>query len=769
MSEAITTDNNVDSVRSISQLLKSKTDDKSFMNLATSPIPKITLNDSTLELDEDQDTYHESRGDDSTIAAQEATVTGPERTCRERLPAKFSLKLAVVTFFFIIVVVIGLSIYYGIPRRITLKVGHGIQIGLDRHTRQLKAVNSKGKDIFIGHIGKDIPSWQLPSDCSEQRGFNASMMCLSWLGHMEVIIHHYADDEEADCFDLSWTTLEGSETSPHDCFDLDPFRWYGGALLHSQRWPMERMRIPRRPFIVGVIDGIDTFGPVLDRYWLTSTGVTIVVAEGSPLHVSINARTEPGSNKLDDQLCFYSDYRDSPYRTKSNDLKYTVCFNRDAKTAHEHVLAEKIANLEQPLPEAGPAEHMYGAPVWSTYAYFKTNISQEKVLRYADDIINAGYNRSVLVIDAGWESAYGDFDFHQERFPNATGMLAELSKKGFIVLLAVHPFVNVDSRYFVESVNNDYLVLDASGEAPGLTEWWHGPPVRRWSSGYGGVIDMTPAGIASLKRRLRSLADKYHIDAFKFDAGEINILPYQPHFHYNTSSPNQYTHDYSKLASEFGNRHTVRAGYQTQKTLSWLHIYGKPSSWRAVYSGLRTIIPTVLTLGIMGYPYTMPNSIGGRAYRRLPSKELYIRWMQMTTFFQTMHFSTPPFAYDEETQRIAIDLMRFHESFVRPRVVALARESAKTLRPIIRPVWWIAPQDPTAQEIDSEFLLGDDVLVAPVLGEGWTARNIYLPFALWQDQITKSTIQGPTWLLNYQAPLDKIPYFIRVKESDYNV
>ena len=356
--------------------------------------------------------------------------------------------------------------------------------------------------------------------------------------------------------------------------------------------------------------------------------------------------------------------------------------------------------------------------------------------------------------------------FACRRFPNATAMLRELSAKGFIVSLAVHPFVNVDSRHFVESVNNDYLVLDASGEAPGLTEWWLGPPERRWSSGYGGVIDMSASGIASLKRRLHDLAAKYDIDAFKFDAGEINILPYHPQFHDNYTNPNHYTHLYCKMAGEFGNHHTLRAGYQTQKILSWLHIYGKPSCWRAVHSGLRTIIPTVLTLGIMGYPYTMPNAIGGRGYDRLPSKELYIRWMQMTTFFQAMHFSTPPFIYDDQTQRIAIELMRFHESFVRPRVVALARDSADTLRPIIRPIWWIAPHDRVAQDIDSEFLLGDDVLVAPILGQGWTSRDVYLPSALWEDQITKSIIQGPVWLHGYNASLDKIPFFIRLDGSD---
>ena len=73
MSEVITSENNIDSVRSMSQLLKSKKEDKSFMNLAAPQVPKITLNDSTLELDEDQDIYHESEGNNSTVPAQEVS------------------------------------------------------------------------------------------------------------------------------------------------------------------------------------------------------------------------------------------------------------------------------------------------------------------------------------------------------------------------------------------------------------------------------------------------------------------------------------------------------------------------------------------------------------------------------------------------------------------------------------------------------------------------------------------------------------------------
>lgn len=61
----------------------------------------------------------------------------------------------------------------------------------------------------------------------------------------------------------------------------------------------------------------------------------------------------------------------------------------------------------------------------------------------------------------------------------------------------------------------------------------------------------------------------------------------------------------------------------------------------------------------------------------------------------------------------------------------------------------------------SEFLLGESILAAPVLEQGAVTRHIYLPRGTWTDGNTKATIIGPRWIMNYPAPLNVLPYFIR--------
>lgn len=62
----------------------------------------------------------------------------------------------------------------------------------------------------------------------------------------------------------------------------------------------------------------------------------------------------------------------------------------------------------------------------------------------------------------------------------------------------------------------------------------------------------------------------------------------------------------------------------------------------------------------------------------------------------------------------------------------------------------------------SEYLLGETILVAPVLTEGATSRHIYLPAGIWFEEGDRTRpVEGPTWLRNYSAPIDTLPYFIR--------
>lgn len=83
--------------------------------------------------------------------------------------------------------------------------------------------------------------------------------------------------------------------------------------------------------------------------------------------------------------------------------------------------------------------------------------------------------------------------------------------------------------------------------------------------------------------------------------------------------------------------------------------------------------------------------------------------------------------------------------------------------PIIRPVWWIAPEDPIALRIDCEFLLGDSLLVAPILDPGNTSRNVYLPHGQWTDVLNGKRIEGGRWYKDYKVQLHQIATFQKLK------
>ena len=81
--------------------------------------------------------------------------------------------------------------------------------------------------------------------------------------------------------------------------------------------------------------------------------------------------------------------------------------------------------------------------------------------------------------------------------------------------------------------------------------------------------------------------------------------------------------------------------------------------------------------------------------------------------------------------------------------------------PPVRPLWFQNPHDPVAVRIDDQFILGDDLLIAPVLHRGATSRNVYLPSdARWRDAWTGTTHEGGTWI-TIEAPLHIVPLFVR--------
>ncbi|ESO88813.1 hypothetical protein LOTGIDRAFT_165230 [Lottia gigantea] len=194
-------------------------------------------------------------------------------------------------------------------------------------------------------------------------------------------------------------------------------------------------------------------------------------------------------------------------------------------------------------------------------------------------------------------------------------------------------------------------------------------------------------------------------------------------------------------------------------------MFDRSSSWDDK-AGIQTLIPTILTFGLLGYPFVLADMVGGNAYGDLvtfkggayPDRELFIRWMEINTFFPTIQYSIAPWIYDTEVIELCRKYTDLHAKYA-PMMVSLAKESMTTGDPIIRPIWWSSPKDETALTVDNEFLVGNSILVAPVIKKGQTSRDIYLPSGVWQDELKGGRHQGPKWLLNYKVELRELPYF----------
>lgn len=553
------------------------------------------------------------------------------------------------------------------------------------------------------------------------------------------------------CYRVRWEELEEGRSVEH-AMSYNGSHWYGGAEQAIQHWPMSvEGQQPPKPFITGdVYSNRQDFGSILERYWLSANATAIKINDSVPFHL--------GWDDEEKVLRFQARYNDSPYKPLPGqaplaELSYRVCVGRDVTSIHKYMVRRYFNK-----PSKVPSEAMFRQPIWSTWALHKTAVDREKLLKYASDIQKHGFNCSLLELDDRYTSDYGEFTFDPVKFPNVSTMFQSLKDDGFLVSLWIHPFVNYDSANFGVGVESELFVREPSGQLPALVRWWNG---------IGSILDFTnPDAREWFASHLRALKTEYGITSFNFDAGETSYLPKQFSTYAPMHDPSTFTRRYTEMAIPFNDRAVVRSGYQSQNISCFFRLFDRDSVW-GYDLGLKSIIPTVLTISILGYQFILPDMIGGNAFPNrtlgstgLPDRELYIRWLELSAFMPAMQFSIPPWAYDEEVVEIARKFTALHETLVAPRVLELAGEVLDTGDPIIRPLWWISWEDEAAHKIDSQFLIGDDLMVAPVLEPGKQERDIYLPAGRWRSYKGEHFDKGPIHLTDYPVDLDEIAYFV---------
>ncbi|OCT57093.1 myogenesis-regulating glycosidase [Xenopus laevis] len=561
------------------------------------------------------------------------------------------------------------------------------------------------------------------------------------------------------CYRVRWEEFVEDTEVQHTMY-WDDAHWYGGAEMSTQHWPIKLFGYQEpKPFVTSDVYSFrDRFGGILERYWLSSNAAAIKINDSVPFHL--------GWNSTEKSLFFEARYKDSPYKAAPGhhpfpELSYRVCVGSDVTSIHKYMVRRYFNK-----PMKIPAENNFKYPIWSTWALYKTDIDQDKLLRFAEKIKKNKFNYSHIEIDDMYSKTYGDFDFDPVKFPNATEMFAKMKEDGFNVTLWIHPFINYNSSNFGVGIERELFVKEPNGRLPAMVQWWNG---------IGAILDFTnPNARDWFQNNLKRLRTKYGISSFKFDAGETSYLPEQFSTYRPLSDPSMFSRRYTEMAIPFYDRAEVRVGYQSQNISCFFRIIDRDSVW-GYELGLKSLIPTVLTISMLGYPFILPDMIGGNIYTngtlnpdKIPDRELYIRWLELSAFMPSMQFSVPPWLYDQEVIEIAQKFTQIHATLVAPLLLELAGEVTDTGDPIIRPIWWISPNDETAHKIDSQFLIGDTLMVAPVLEPGKQERDVYLPEGHWRSYKGEYFQSTPVLLTDYPVDLDEVAYFIWVSEEKVN-
>lgn len=407
------------------------------------------------------------------------------------------------------------------------------------------------------------------------------------------------------------------------------------------------------------------------------------------------------------------------------------------------------------FPPSGemPDDIFFSVPQYSTWMEMSYEPTQEKVLDYAKSILNHGFPPGILIIDDNWQEDYGNWKFHPGRFPKPEEMVSQLHELGFKVMMWICPFVSPDSEVSRELFSKELLLKTSSGE----------PVIRRWWNGYSGILDLSNKETEKwLKGQMDLLIEKYHVDGFKLDAGD-------PHFYReqdvtkNPMTPNEQSELWAKLGIDYA-FNEYRACWKMGGEALVQRLADKNHSWGT--DGLASLIPNGIAQGLLGYAFNCPDMVGGGQYEDLQDpnfkidQELFVRYTQCAALFPMTQFSTAPWrVLDEEHLGYCRDAMKIHTNHA-DKIIALAKKATQNGEPILRHLNYVY-NDKRLANINDQFLLGDDILVAPMLTKGGKRRTVVFPEGVWQGD-DDSIVEGPC-AVEIDVPIDRLPYFNRVK------
>jgi len=399
-----------------------------------------------------------------------------------------------------------------------------------------------------------------------------------------------------------------------------------------------------------------------------------------------------------------------------------------------------------------PHELLFTRPQYNTWIELQYRQNQSDILAYAERIVAEGYPPGALMIDDTWQYDYGHWRFPADRFPDPRAMVDRLHALGFLVMLWVVPQISADGRLFLDLRERGLLLRGADGH----------PAIRPWWNGHSALLDLgNPAAADWLRGVLGGLQRDFGVDGFKFDAGDFGDYRADDRAH-QPGHPARQSELWAAFAEEWP-LNELRACWKMGNRALAMRLRDKNHTWDT--DGLAGCIPNLLAQGLIGLPFGCPDMVGGGEYLHFNGSaasldgELFVRHAQLAALLPMQQFSAAPWrVLDARHAALCRDAARLHAA-EGERLLGLARHAATTGEPMVRPLAWIW-NDPRAAVVRDQFLLGDDLLVAPVVIKGARSRDVLLPPGRWRDDLGHEHSGERVVVVN--APLERLPRFERV-------
>jgi alpha-D-xyloside xylohydrolase len=400
-------------------------------------------------------------------------------------------------------------------------------------------------------------------------------------------------------------------------------------------------------------------------------------------------------------------------------------------------------------------------PAWSFGLWlstsFNTDYDEATVTSFIEGMAERDLPLSVFHFDCFWmrELSWCDFEWDPRTFPDPRGMLSRLKARGLRVCVWINPYVAQRSALFEEGRARGYFLLREDGDVWQWDLWQPGlaivdftnPEAREW---YAAKLDaLLDMGVDCVKS---DFGERIPVDVTYFDGSD----PHDMH--------NYYTYLYNRtvfdlLRKRRGERDAVvfarSATVGTQRFP--VHWGGDNlSTPQSMAESLRG----GLSLTMSGFGF-WSHDIGG--FEGTPEAWLFKRWIAfgLLSSHSRLHANYSyrvPWAFDEE----AVDVLRRFtklKASLMPYLYQAARTAHLSGVPMMRAMVVEFPDDPACTHLDRQYMLGPDLLVAPVFRADGVV-DYYVPAGEWTHYLTGATVTGPRWVRE-NHDVDSVPLLVR--------